>query len=342
MHLLFIDEFGHENTKAQNQAPVFGYGGFMIPAESFSEFSAEFFDIKVAAFKPLYQARLKDQPTTTEGDMRARDRIKAVLERLSHKDPIEYFHDPELRQTVARYEIKGSQVFSASYLLKMWRQAVDRDPSLAASPGVPRGMVRFALWLLRSLQYYGGEVFYVGFHRSRAPLLRRNEGIHVALVKNVIERAYAYAALHNSTVQIVFDHHYTDVGPSKGPKGLVTGIVPKSRADRAREIVMSKGYYENLTEPVFNAKSHLSQGVQAADWLCALLRILFIHRAEGVPGYAAFASRVDEAVFSNAVEQSEFLMMPAPIHGRLYEGQAQLALRGGINAGIRTSRPYRK
>jgi hypothetical protein len=340
MHLLFIDEFGHENTKARGQSPVFGYGGFIIPADRFSEFASEFFDIKVAAFRPLYRMKLGSSPTTGERDLRARDQIRAAMERLSSQDISEYFQDPGIRQIVARYEIKGSDLFSSSYISKMARRAAERG-SPPGTLGRIRGRVRFAKWLLRSLQYYDAEIFYTGFHRSQVPLLKNNEKIHVALVKNVIDHAYEYALSKNSTVQIIFDHHYTDVGHSIGPMGSLPGMVKTSRAERAREIVMSKAYYHNLTEPIFNAKSHLSQGVQAADWVCAILKILLVHRAEGNGDFTAFASHVEQALFSNATEQSEFRMIPTPLRGRLFGKQEQLSLKGGSGTSSNPSRPYR-
>ena len=342
MYLLFVDEFGHENTKAEGQAPVFGYGGFIIPAASFSEFSTEFFDIKVAAFKPLYQARLRAQRDHGERAQRARENLKAILDRLSTEAPQAYFRDNALRRAVARYEIKGSDLFSASYLAKLGRNAERLGkPATLGSQG--RTMVRFAAWLTKALRYYGGEIFYVGFHRNQAPLLRKNDRIHTVLVAEVIDRAYAFAKAHNTVVQIVFDHHYTDIGPSIGPGGMQQrGFVDKSRSDRARDLVISKDYFEYLTEPVFNAKSHLSQGVQAADWICALLKILLIQISEHRGEPNAFTARLEKVIFGNVAEQAIFRMSPAPLRGSLFEGQGQLALSGGAGTDPSPKRPYNK
>jgi hypothetical protein len=341
MYLLFLDEFGHENTRAEGQAPVFGYGGFLIPAEAFSRFSTEFFDIKVAAFKPLYQARLKAQRDHSERTQRAREKLRAILDRLGSEPPEAYFRDRALRRAVANYEIKGSDVFSASYLAKLARKA-EQQGRPATLGEQARTMVRFATWLARTLRYYNGEIFYVGFHRNHAPILKKDDRIHNHLVAEVIDRAHAFAQAHNAVVKIIFDHHYTDIGPSIGPGGRdLPGHVRQSRSDRARDIVMSKGYFEHLTEPVFNAKSHLSQGVQAADWICALLKILLVQESEHRGVSTPFTSRIERIILGNVAKQAIFRMSPKPLEGSKFAGQGQLPLHGGSGDDPNPTRPYK-
>ncbi|WP_147157866.1 DUF3800 domain-containing protein [Novosphingobium sediminis] len=336
MYLLFIDEFGHENTSHANQSPIFGYGGFIIPAAAFSQFSMEYFDIKVAAFKPLYEARLRHQRDHSERSQISREKLKAILDRLRVERPEVYFRDASLRRAVATYEVKGSDVFSTSYIAKLARRA---PPGSLGSSG--RTMVRFAKWLMRALRYYQGEVFYVGFHRSQAPLLKGGDQIHLHLVRDVIDRAYKFAKSKNSVVKIIFDHHYSDVGPSTGPGGkLIAGQVRQSRADRAREIVMSKGYFEHLTEPVFNAKSHLSQGVQAADWICALLKIVLTQESEYRGAQTPFSSRIEELVLGNVADQAIFRMAPKALEGSKFSRQGNFSLHGGKGSNPNPKRSY--
>jgi len=342
MYLLFVDEFGHENPTAEGQAPVFGYGGFIIPASAFSEFSTEFFDIKVAAFRPLYQARLKASRDRSDAARKSRSTLNDILARLSTESSQAYFRDKALRRAVARYEIKGSDVFSTSYLAKLARKA-EQSGHPAALGKQGRTMVRFATWLAKTLRHYNGEIFYVGFHRTQRPMMKRNERIHTWLMSDVIDRAYEFAKAKNAVVKIIFDHHYTDIGPSIGPGGSQQkGFVEKSRSDRAREIVMSKDYFENLTEPVFNAKSHLSQGIQAADWICALLKILLIQRSEHRGQISAFTSRIEQVILGNVADQAIFRMAPKFLNGRLFERQEQLPLHGGAGSDPMPRRPYSK
>jgi hypothetical protein len=343
MHLLFLDEFGHENPTAEGQCPVFGYGGFMMPAERFSEFSTEFFDSKIATFKAVYKSRIKQQSQsaprrgkTYKG--KSEETIARLLHKLDTYSGEQLFSDPEIRRVVAQYEIKGSDAFSSSYIPKMQRKLDEGE--IEGKARISR-YVRIPKRFLGLLNDYDGQIFFVGMHRSRVPKLRDGEKIHVTLIKDVIDRAYKFAQENNTTIKIIFDHHYTDVGSSVGPSGTVRGFVDKTRSERARELIISCGYYDLLTEPVFNAKSHLSQGVQAADWICTLLKYLWVYKTEKKPEYETIHNELDRLAFSNVADVARFRDELRDYDGSLYERQMSFGLFGGRGSRPRPGRPYR-
>ncbi len=263
-------------------------------------------------------------------DKKTADRVAKILDRINGQKPIDYFSDPLIRRVVASYEVKGSEVFSTSYFTKLHKRSVERGNHTYERRRI-KTPARHATRLMSSLSHYGGQVFFVGFHRNEGPHLRRHEKVHVAMVPDVIEKAHEIASSRGTTMKVIFDHHYTDVGDSIGPYGKQTGLVRKSRCDRAREIIISKGFFNHLTEPIFNAKSHYSQGIQAADWICSMLKISFLAHVEHKIALQTFSGLIDQHLLGNVTENSILRTSLGPKIGPWFQSQVALPLEGGAD-----------
>jgi hypothetical protein len=339
MHILFIDEFGHERPNGPNQIPVFGYGGFVMPAENFSKFSTQFFDLKVFSLKNIYRHRYVQnlQQNSRFQQYKNPERVKRIVEKLERLPAAELLKDADVRRLAAQYEIKGSEVFSPTYAKKI-------NNSDATPSGKKRQLnryFRYAKVFLRLIRENGGEIYFKGYYKTHEPRFAPDKKVHVELVRDVLDAAFAVAQERRSTVTVVFDHHYTDIGESFGPNGRrVAGLVNKTRGQRAHEVMLTNAYYENLTEPIFNARSHLSQGVQAADWVCTLLKYFLLFHVEQGPEQQEMYDALKDDLLAAVSTQSSFAS-PRPLDQAFRGVQTSLFLQGGHSQNRFPDRPYR-
>jgi hypothetical protein len=348
MYILVLDEFGHEAPPkpGSKQSPVFGYGGLIFPAEQFSAFSTHFFDIKIIAFSNVFRAKV-DAALADAADHidmnkilphRNLEYVKRLVERIDKLNNEELIRDPEVRRIAASYEIKGHEIFSLSYLNKLnFRISEGND----AAKMTKRKYFNFIKWFIEIVDLHEGSFFYYGFHKRHYPQLKQNERIHVTLVKDVVRYANMFAKENNSTVKIIFDKHYTDEVVSKTlPDG--TKIPLKTREERARELIISGEYYNNITDPIFSAKSHWSQGVQAADWACTLLGYIWQYRTEGNKKYYDFWKNLDHLILGNVCPTSVFKDKMKTHEGRIFPKQETFGFTAGPAKEAVFLRPYRK
>lgn len=336
MHVLYLDEFGHEDTLNKKQSPVFGYGGFLMPAENVSSFATHFFDLKIVAnvnkIKRKNTAISNEISRAEEGVVQNRaniERKKRALElqqklisRLDQLSQDKIIQDPEIRHLSAKYEVKGDEAFAKSYIVKK---------TIASKMGDRRarkqlkGLTQFGKYFLRTLENHDGESFYCGFHRSRAPQLKKDEKIHVRIIEDVLEAANSFAKSHNTTVKIVFDRHHTD--GNLDDRLELNNTLP-GRLEFARRTVMRHKYYDNITEPIFTTKSHWSQGVQAADWLAYMLGLTWSHRTGGkkYKNLKLFYEGVGKELISNTCDYSSFKSHNSTDLGRVFPKQTELDL----------------
>lgn len=348
MYVLLLDEFGHAEAFDPRQCPVFGYGGILIPGHQLSAFCTQFFDLKIVAFRNVYKSRVATRLGGQEVDTatgkflprKSNEFLTKILGKMNSLKNDELIRDPEIRRLAAQYEVKGAEVFSSGYVSKLNDKIAKGKTSARRKKG---RFFRFSRLFLDIIAQNDGTIFYYGFHRAKYPSLNPKDRIHVELVKDVVEQANRFAKNNNTTVKIIFDHHHTDeVRHLRDKQGQFLRskhghkLQEKTREDRAAEVIINGGFYDNITDPIFRAKSHLSQGIQAADWVCTLLKYLWVYRTE--QSFGDFYEALDRQVFENVCEVAKFKSKSADFTGRIYPEQTKFDFPDPSSE--RFNRPY--
>lgn len=301
MHAVFLDEFGHPEEYDPNAAggsyhPVFGYGGFTIPAGNLASFSTQFFDMKMHYAWIRAIQGLVELPRPT-------DEQKARLRLLRKLKKHEFVRDKELRHYVATNEIKGEEAFSRRYVSKqlMLEQKGDKN----ARKRLAR-FFRAAREFIELIHDHEGEIVFFGAEKR---CYNRGEfaNPHIKLLSTVLPRSTKIANKYKSAICIFFDHHQVDEPNERdlrGAKSLPTG----PRPTRAREIVLTERLYNMITEPVISLKSNESQCIQAADWVCHFLSqtLPYVCHRQNWKKYKEFHDAMYDTLFRNVSGASYF------------------------------------
>lgn len=289
MHAIFLDEFGHAEAfdpkgGSGSFNPVFGYGGIVIPAGEIAAFATHFFDIKLHA--------LRNELISTLNKNSAKE--ASILKHLEQLRGNEIEQDHKLRLLGAQMEVKGDKVFSRRFFM---RQLFSSDGKTKF-----RHFLRFLSLFIGILKEYNAQIIFFG--TEKACHSRENfKNPHLKFIKIALSQSFDHAYRNNSTVGLFFDHHQVDEPGEKSPKGDI-GPRPK----RIKEVVFSNHMYDLITEPVISLKSHESQCIQAADWVCYLLsQILpyYCNSKEWVR-YKEFYEYVAKSVFDVTSPSSHF------------------------------------
>ncbi len=257
MLIAVIDEFGHEaaaDDRASQQNPVFGYGGLLIPASEMAAFATRFFDFKMI---PLVNAVRGKIDAGMEIESLGETKPSEFMKRTDSSNFPSMISDPVVRRINAKWELKGEEVFSRSYV-KKWN---NRRSEFGAK--ATRKIQRFYQLLrrfLKLLNEHNIKIIYCGFDKRR---FRKHEFVrpHVMFIPDMIRLVYEEAVSANTTACIWVDRHHTDYARD----GL------ESRLSVCRELMLRERMYDHITEPVVMFKSEESQCIQAADWICYLL-----------------------------------------------------------------------
>lgn len=289
VYLLFLDEFGdfsdpRSTIKSESTRPMCGYAGFLIPAANYRTFCDHFVELRIIAMNA--GAYAKYTATHREGD------------RLTFDEFMKLITSPTNRINVMQDEIKGSEVFSTSFFAKK-TTGIERKK---------RNILRYARMFLRLLDNHEATLVYCGIIRD--PYFARLKGrslarpLHVELVRNALDVAYQIAQEKRSQIKMIFDHHQKDDETkeritAKQNRVHVYSIAKlQTRQEYSREVLMEKGYYPYIKEPIFNIRSHWSLGVQAADWICSLMGKLKAYEItpQDFRKFETYYTRLSEAV----------------------------------------------
>lgn len=263
MHLLFLDEFGdfadpRFATKSESYRPFCGYAGVLIPALNYRAFCDHFMDFRVIGMNAGAYARYT---AAQEGH-----EVKLTFDEFMGLVAAN-------RLSVLQQEVKGSELFSTSFFSKQ-SSGIGRKK---------RNILRYARMFLALLERHDATVFYSGILKE--PYFRRfktkEQGparpLHVELVRNVLDVAYQIAQEKQSQIKLIFDHHQKDDETkariqAKQERRPVFSIASlQTREEYSKEVMLERGYYPYIKEPIFNIRSHWSLGVQAGDWVCSLM-----------------------------------------------------------------------
>lgn len=312
MHILFLDDFGHEAAYAYDKSgklvegyhPVFGYAGFVMPAENIAGFATEFFDLKTIALRNMivnkyYSVRKSAASFKSEAESnKFRAKFREISEKIINIDEKEVMHDPLVRRFSAKYEIKGDEVFSRSYFDKVIPRTISGNK--VGNGAKSRKFLNMVKWFLKIIKKHNGSIFFYGVEKKHKYSKNPRHPIQTFLMKDLIKRAHHYAVNGNTTISIIMDRHHTD-GDKINKEGE---LIVQGRIPYAKEIIHSNSYYNNMTEPIVTVNSVESQCIQAADWICYLLgQILpYICDKKSWSKYKNFHENVADIIFSNTSE----------------------------------------
>lgn len=336
MHLLALDEFGHERPTDPNQCPVFGYGGFCIKLEDIDDLVLNFNKLKAIAFRNVMLSKVESYLKATDQGLESPSVAKQVRSRflsgLSDEELRKFadrirrapadglLKDHELSKAIHKYEVKGEDVFSVSYINKINIQVANNHP------GAEKKRKRFVFFIksfIQCLKSTDSRVFYYGFHRSGFPHIAANKRIHVELIKDVLSAANRFGKRKNTKTIVLFDHHHTDEMRLRNDDR----DAKKTRSDRASEIFANSDTALRVPEPILNAKSHLSTSVQIADWICSILKIYWLSRADGREEFKYIRDAIGKEFLSIWLDEATFKMGRETVTGAIKQEQLALNFR---------------
>jgi len=302
----FIDEFGHEEPFQSKRGqswkynPVFGYGGIVLPGKQVDAFATHFFDIKTYALRNVLVNRQVD-PVHRDGTPDRRFQIQERLKNLAHSEVVS---DKEVRRLCSKYEVKGSEIFSRTYLNKLNnviaapKSGGDRSAAIAKR----QGFFNFARRFLRLLEQYDAEVIYFGVDKARY-LPQDFRSPHVKFVPEIVRLGFSLAKSRNTTATLFLDRHHSD-----GAENNFGERHQKGRIATARRVILDGAMVEHITEPVFPVRSHESQCIQAADWICYMFSQTFPFLCDETrwAKYGAFYRKLSPMLFHRVAPVSEF------------------------------------
>jgi Protein of unknown function (DUF3800) len=252
MYLLFADEFGdytapHALSAELGYRPICGYAGILIPAVQYKVFCDNFLRLRMIADANILMKKFPDFEYISK--IYQKNRVASAI----------------------KLEVKGKDIFSSSYMVKMGRAEKKRN------------IIRYAHYFLRLLDSHAAEIVYYGIKKESyfAAAARRGKStarpLHVDLVRGLLDVAHHIGKERLSSIKLIFDHHPKDDETvtrvkAKNEKKAVHAMPElQTRQEYAREVILEKGYYDYIKEPMFFLKSDWSLGIQAADWVCTLL-----------------------------------------------------------------------
>jgi len=321
MFAVFIDEFGHEqpynpNPVATSYNPVFGYGGFVVPANNLAAFATHFFDLKTYAMRNmLINKQVGEIKANGRPDPRFKERD--YLMRLRHEDILK---DKKVRRFCAKYEVKGEEIFSRQYIVKQRGILKNGTAGEAAQARRKlRAFYNFMRAFLKLLSQHGAQTIYFGVDKRRY-LAKDFQAPHLKFIPEVMQMAFALAQRHNTTASVFIDRHHTDGRENE------FGRRPHGRLARSREIILGQGLAERVTEPLVPFHSDESQCIQAADWICYLYSQTFPYLCDKHDWrrYKELYEKVERRLFSEASEVSEFRFISGTSYGRNIQGELPL------------------
>jgi hypothetical protein len=128
-------------------------------------------------------------------------------------------------------------------------------------------LVRFTKRFLNRIARCGGHVFYVGMHKTAAPIEHRPMKLYTAVLREAMKRLNQFAESSKESLLIVIDEH-------QEREALIT--------EASRAMFHPDHPCTCLIEPPVQVESHRYQTVQAADWICGLVGRLGAYWADPV------------------------------------------------------------
>jgi uncharacterized protein DUF3800 len=119
--------------------------------------------------------------------------------------------------------------------------------------------------LLNTINRLGGKVFYNGREKIKGTEHGNPTGLYKTIFSDAIRKLESYSAEQNKNFVIVVDEN------SARKELLETAVKTMYGNDRAF----------HLASPPFEVESHLSQNIQAADWVAAIIGKLWTYRLGG-------------------------------------------------------------
>jgi hypothetical protein len=315
MYLLFLDEFGdfgqlqpfddEGSVKIRDDwRPICGYAGMLIPARNYIQLCEDFALMRVRSVINTQFAKYK---------------AIAGTHSFNYKEFQENFNIIKSQMYSKKFEVKGNRAFSTSYINSVGTTAHRKR----------NRVIRRANNFIKLLGQNHAEIFYYGIEKSeyfkKKRRLDSKRSLHVALVRGVIERASLEAISKSSQIKIIFDHHNKDdetkARIQKKSDRVDVAQIPElqTRKEYCMEVILEKRLYRYLKEPMFSIESHWSLGIQAADWICALLGKVktYISHPTKFTQYKTFSDSLGENLDSISSSKSEIEKQPPKTNQQL-------------------------
>ncbi len=297
MQLIFADEFGDFSSPLTDKSdpgfrPIFGYGGIAIRSDRYRQLADNFYKLRIVADRNILFRKMA---------------VSNLIEQMYRTDEI---------AAAMRFEIKGRDVFSTSYLSRggispAWKKA---------------NVFQYARWFLRMLAAHGAEIIYSGAKKDAyyGQLARNGRTLkrspHVELIRDFLGVSHRFARERVAQTKLIFDHHPKDDETIARTQARNKKISFQSRPELqtrqeyCREIILEKGYYDYMKEPLFHVQSEWSAGVQVADWVCTLItkiKSFEIDNAE-FSKYHMFHNKLGQYVDNLTISQSHIRFFGGP------------------------------
>ena len=252
MHLVFIDEFGCTKKYKKGALddrgyhPTRGYGGIIIPFDTFNAFTEDFAVLKIMALRQFNQI-LKESTKSIK-------KINLVMPEIM--DPKKF---PEIARNIIRTHHKSDIVRSS-----IVRAEIKSTDLLRNDNSLISRRHRFINLFLKCIEEHGGSVFYSGYEKktiSLSPKHSDDNSISLKEIEHISHILRRYAIKRNVSLKLLFDQHSID-------EKKESPLIRKRHFDK---IIQENNYGRRFPETVtIDVNSRYSLGMQAADWSCGL------------------------------------------------------------------------
>jgi Protein of unknown function (DUF3800) len=162
----------------------------------------------------------------------------------------------QLKEHIFKNEIKKSGVIAGAWEKK--GTSIFTAKQLAKYPHFKSTGFR----LINSIRNAGGKIFYYGREKIAGTTDVNPMGLYTTVLGHTIRQLENYSASVNTNFVMVVDEH----------------SARKSLLETAAKSMFGETPALHLLSPPFEVESYITQNIQAADWLCAILGRLWAHQ----------------------------------------------------------------